>query len=403
MDYTNAILKVKSVNYIVASNVTEENWNDVKSSLYYLNNNEYVAVDSSAVYDSTIDYYIKSNWLQLPAIKGTSAHIAASPTQTEIDSKTINGQVITITNEDPLVSDSQFIIWNGTPGDGQVNAVDGVSPAQGTHNLVLQAVRYSDNWSITAAQKSQARENIDALSAGLKINNVSVSGLFTGNESITLTPDHIKAVNSKLTINDKTITNPTGDNASITLTASDIGAAQAVLENLKINDKSIVNLSTTPSINLTSGDLGISYDSLLNEASGNAVQNSTLYNKFNEISTSITGIANRVTNIEGKTNQNYNRIVSATLASNSWVYNNVSKSYIQGIIVENITDKTKVDINPDAAVINQMLNNNTIGIYVENYLIINENESTTPSLRVHAIGTAPTSNLTVQLVLNETT
>jgi len=63
MDYTNAILKVKSVNYIVASNITEENWNDVKSSLYYLNNNEYVAVDSSAVYDSTIDYYIKSNWL----------------------------------------------------------------------------------------------------------------------------------------------------------------------------------------------------------------------------------------------------------------------------------------------------------------------------------------------------
>ena len=394
MDYTNAILKVKSVNYIVASNITEENWNDVKSSLYYLNNNEYVAVDSSAVYDSTIDYYIKSNWLQLPAIKGTSAHIAASPTQTEIDSKTINGQVITITNEDPLVSDSQFIIWNGTPGDGQVNAVDGVSPAQGTHNLVLQAVRYSDNWSITAAEKSQARENIDALSAGLKINNVSVSGLFTDNETITLAASDIGAapvIITSLKVNDKSINN-LNTQPSITLTASDIGAAQAVLENLKINDKSIVNLSTTPSIILTSGDLGISYDTLLNEASGNAVQNSTLYNKFNEISTSITGIANRVTSIEGKTNQNYNRIVSVTLASGSWA--SASGYYTQEITLTDTTNNTKADINPDITVMNQMMNDSVTGMYVAN-----DNSIFT----VYAIGNAPTANITVQLVLNETT
>ena len=105
-----------------------------------------------------------------------------------------------------------------------VAKVDGYGPTGTSRNVILNAVSYGENQELNGGQQKNARENINALSAGLTINSQSITNATDTNASITLTPTDISAVHKNLKINNKTITNATATNASITLTPNDIGA-----------------------------------------------------------------------------------------------------------------------------------------------------------------------------------
>ena len=384
MDFNNAIFKIRQENYVYDSSINAENFDENKSSLYYLNNGEYVSA-SEATYDSSIPYYRLSDWLQIPAIKGTSVWASTSSTSKEVSGVTITGQEVTIYNENPTVPDSSFTIWNGVNGIGQVNSVDGVAPATGNTDVILNAVQYKQQ-TLSAASQLQVRENIGALSSTLTINGQPVINPTATNASFSIfipsAPTHIGAATSwveSLKINNKSIQNLT-TNPSITLVPSDISAATSWVESLKINNKSIVNLTTSPSITLTRNDIGVIYDNILDQSSTNPVQNSTLYTQFNTLNTKIA---------------NLNKVKSVILSSGSWTQVGSDDVYTQTISVSGITitNNTKVDLALDSTAMLQMANDGTIGMYVQN-------DSST--LKVYAVGEQPTAAITAQLTFTET-
>ena len=80
------------------------------------------------------------------------------------------------------------------------------------------------------------------------------------------------------------------------------------------------------------------------------------------------------------------RKTSVVLSASGWNGNS------QSISVANVTAKSKVDIQPDSAVIEQMLNDEVVGLYIEN------NAGT---LTVKAVGGVPKADLTLQITLTE--
>lgn len=80
------------------------------------------------------------------------------------------------------------------------------------------------------------------------------------------------------------------------------------------------------------------------------------------------------------------RKASVVLSASGWNGNS------QSISVANVTAKSKVDIQPDSAVIEQMLNDEVVGLYIEN------NAGT---LTAKAVGGVPKADLTLQITLTE--
>ena len=381
MNYNNAIFKIRSVNYETAYGIDSTNFESTKASLYYLSGGEYISA-SDATYSSESTYYYKFNWLQLPAVKGTSVYIAASPTSKTLDNNiTITGQNISIFNEDPYKENYNFNIYDGIDGTGAVNTVDSVNASN--YDIPLKAVRYVTQ-TLTTAEKSQARDNIDAATImveSLTINNKGINNLET-NPSIILTPQDIGAIpSSNLTINNKTL----DSNYSISLTPSDIDAAPvsiANISNLKVNGIGISNFNTNPSITLP-------YDVALDSNSSNPVQNSVLNNKFTEVNSSITAANASIIAITPK-------IATITVASSAWD-SGVSDVYTASVALPteiSLTSNTRADLYPNAEVMTQMVNDGIIGLY-----LVNDNQQ----LKMKAVGAKPTANLTnIQVSFVET-
>ena len=380
MSYNNAIFKVRGTDYVYDSSINAENFSQYQNELYYLSGKNYISAAGTS-YDSNTLYYRQTDWIQIPAIKGTSVWAAANSTSKQVEQVVVNGQHITIYNEDPNKTDIVFDLWDGRDGIGTVNSVDGTEPDENSTNVNLNAVRYVQQ-TIDSAQKSQARNNIDAATImveSLTVNNKGIDNLAT-NPSITLTPGDIGAVSTtlfaSLTINNKEINNPS-TTPSITLTPGDIGAATVAaidnLGNLKVNNKGITNIATSPSITLVPSDIGL--DMALNSSSTNPVANSALYNKFNSITPKIAAI---------------------TVASSAWD-SGVSDVYTASVALPtgiSLTSNTKADMYPNAEVMTQMANDGIIGLY-----LVNDNQQ----LKMKAVGEKPTANLTnIQVSFVET-
>ena len=80
------------------------------------------------------------------------------------------------------------------------------------------------------------------------------------------------------------------------------------------------------------------------------------------------------------------RKTSVVLSASGW--NDKSQS----LSVANVTAKSKVDIQPDSAVIEQMLNDEVVGLYIEN------NGGT---LTAKAVGGVPKADITLQVTITE--
>lgn len=83
------------------------------------------------------------------------------------------------------------------------------------------------------------------------------------------------------------------------------------------------------------------------------------------------------------------RKTSVTLASANWSGND---PYTQSVTISGVLSNSKVDIQPDATAIQQMITDGCAAIYIEN---------TSGTLTAYAIGSAPTVNLTVQVTITE--
>ena len=80
---------------------------------------------------------------------------------------------------------------------------------------------------------------------------------------------------------------------------------------------------------------------------------------------------------------------SVTLASANWSGNG---PYTQSVTISGVLSNSKVDIQPNAAAIQQMITDGCAAIYIDNNNGI---------LTAYAIGSAPTANLTVQVTIIE--
>lgn len=67
--------------------------------------------------------------------------------------------------------------------------------------------------------------------------------------------------------------------------------------------------------------------------------------------------------------------------------------YTQEVTLPNITAKSKIDLQPDATVLSQLIRDRTLALWVQN----DDGE-----LTVYALGSAPTAQLTIQYVRTET-
>lgn len=224
-------------------------------------------------------------WKQIPAIRGTSVHIAAETTS----SSGRGCAIITVIDESKKISDPSYTgdvvtIWNGLDGSGSVNTVDGKS-ADASHNISLSAVCYVEQSSLRANTSAQAiaRKNIDAFQDISNPTNGQIPRYSSASSKWLpkdLTPAEVGAIHSALKINGKSINNPTTNSASITLEVGDVGGAVpttttingyalnsnitlnpndigAVNAALKINDVLITNPTTSSaSLTLTATNIG---------------------------------------------------------------------------------------------------------------------------------------------------
>lgn len=86
-----------------------------------------------------------------------------------------------------------------------------------------------------------------------------------------------------------------------------------------------------------------------------------------------------------------NRVVSVTLSA-SW---SGSGPYTQTVSLSNVSAKSKVDLQPNAAVVEQMVADGCLAIYIVN-------SGTTPvTLTAYAVGAAPSVALTMQATITE--
>jgi hypothetical protein len=85
------------------------------------------------------------------------------------------------------------------------------------------------------------------------------------------------------------------------------------------------------------------------------------------------------------------KIKSATISllANAW---NENGTFIQSIIINGATTNSKIDLQPDSVVLNQLINDRVSALYIEN------NGGTFTAC---AIGAAPTVDLTIQATITE--
>lgn len=83
-------------------------------------------------------------------------------------------------------------------------------------------------------------------------------------------------------------------------------------------------------------------------------------------------------------------IGSITMATASWTGSGTT--YTQSVVVDGVSvaDGGKVDLQPDADVIAQMISDGTIALYIQNV---------NGALTAYAVGAAPTADITVQCVV----
>ena len=154
--------------YILANpQPNEDNFNE--KTYYYLNNEEYIEATS---YNSETQYYIKTNWVPIPALQGQSVYLSVMPTPLEnnagwtwtmVDERSGETATVVVYNGDAISVDEQY-------------AVNG--------NISLGAISYSAVQELSTSAKSTARSNIDAMKA------VSSDSTLGANQFITYSTIH---------------------------------------------------------------------------------------------------------------------------------------------------------------------------------------------------------------------
>ena len=84
--------------------------------------------------------------------------------------------------------------------------------------------------------------------------------------------------------------------------------------------------------------------------------------------------------------------VSVTLTASGWGFDPSNNWYWQNVTIAGTTINSKIDLQPEAVVLNQMANDGVMAIYISNIDGV---------LIAYAIGAAPTANLTIQAIVTE--
>ena len=84
------------------------------------------------------------------------------------------------------------------------------------------------------------------------------------------------------------------------------------------------------------------------------------------------------------------KTASITLATGSW--NGSGTTYTQTVAVSGATTNSKIDLQPNSTVLNQLINDGVSALYVENNSGV---------FTAYAIGATPTTNLTIQVTITE--
>lgn len=100
-------------------------------------------------------------------------------------------------------------------------------------------------------------------------------------------------------------------------------------------------------------------------------------------------LADVVTNI--KTEMKV-KTASVTLVASSWGYDPTNDWYWEYITVPNVTVKSKVDLQPDAVALKQMMNDGVTALYTYN---------SNGTMLAYTLGGKLTANLTVQATITE--
>ena len=127
--------------------------------------------------NSILRVKLDNEWVEVPALRGNSIYtLPAEPTSREISSGSAtivqSGYILKVVDErkkasDPSYDHDEYTLWNGIDGTGSVTSVDSILVSPGTTDIKIQAVSYGRAQpSITSAQQSQARANINAQVAG---------------------------------------------------------------------------------------------------------------------------------------------------------------------------------------------------------------------------------------------
>ena len=138
--------------------------------------------------NSILKVKLDNEWVEVPALRGNSIYtLPAEPTSREISSGSAtivqSGYILKIVDERKKVSDpsydhDEYTLWNGIDGTGSVTSVDSILVTPGTTDIKIQAVSYGRAQpSITSAQQSQARANINAQVAGDYITSPSIKNI----------------------------------------------------------------------------------------------------------------------------------------------------------------------------------------------------------------------------------
>lgn len=123
--------------------------------------------------NSILKVKLDDEWVEVPALRGNSIYtLPAEPTSREISSGSAtiiqSGYILKVVDErkkasDPSYDHDEYTLWNGIDGTGSVTSVDSILVSPGTTDIKIQAVSYGRAQpSITSAQQSQARANINA-------------------------------------------------------------------------------------------------------------------------------------------------------------------------------------------------------------------------------------------------
>ena len=87
--------------------------------------------------------------------------------------------------------------------------------------------------------------------------------------------------------------------------------------------------------------------------------------------------------------QNITKKATVTLSTN---WSGDASPYTQSVTISGITVNSKVDLQPDATVIQQMADDGTVALYISN---------DNGALTANAVGDKPTTELTIQATITE--